>query len=470
MRDTFQFWGFGPDASAALVGEGRVIGSPATAATTSVFGFVEPTDELVDLCGPLGNLCSQGWWTWLRFDVHQKAVGKPLAWLRTRDGGKHPILTRTFDNAYCFRFDVDATLRFIANEQYLLHRPPGYLKLGINPERLPAWVRKTAFRSLHSVRRFRRHAGPLFPAVPSDPSVDCWRYVIRTIVEQHTAAKHVPLWPHGKRYAATLNSDIDTDYCFRYPGSLHTMRDSIERTGMRSAWMVVGAIADKGRALLDDLYKAGHEIGFHDMYHDHRLAFLPPTEMARRLRSASGLMERYHTTGFRSPSYLRTPALYDELDGVFSYDMSMHDSIGRASGLSRIQEGCSTCFPFRIDRTNVVEIPTTVPEDWNLEMSGCSPSQALNRQIDALGRIKERGGVANICTHPEPHLTLRPEWLRSHERLLERLADDDDVWIARPGDVDRHWRKRQAEIDAVWENVPEQSMTERFALPAHVQA
>ena len=456
MRGIFKFWGFPPDVFEELVGEDRIINSAVPEPATSVYGFIEPTDELIELCGPLRSLCSSGWWTWLRFDIQQKAVGTPLAWFRTRDGGRYPILTRTSDNAYRFWFNLDATLRLIENEQYLVHSPPGYLKLGVNPDRLPSRVRKIAFGSLHRIRNIRRQSGPLFPAESSDPSVDAWRYVIRGIVEANTTAKAVPLWPNGKLCAATINSDIDTDYCFRTPKALHKLRDAIERVGMRSAWLVVGTIVDRGRAVLDDLHEAGHEIGSHDMYHDHKIAFLPPSQIAHRLRCASALIERYGRAGFRSPSYLRTPALYGELDGVFSYDMSMHDTIACASGLSRVQEGCSTCFPFHLDRTNVLEIPTTVPEDWDLELSGCSPDQASRRQIDAISHLKQRGGIANICTHPEPQMTLRPEWLQSHARVLEWLADDDEVWVARPGDIDRHWRRRQAEIDTIWQHASAQ--------------
>ena len=46
----------------------------------------------------------------------------------------------------------------------------------------------------------------------------------------------------------------------------------------------------------------------------------------------------------------------------------------------------------------------------------------------------------------------------------------DEVWLARPGDIDRHWRRRQAEIDTVWEHASEQSTTERFAQPEYIRA
>ncbi len=141
---------------------------------------------------------------------------------------------------------------------------------------------------------------------------------------------------------------------------------------------------------------------------------------------------------------------------VLTFFMGILAALGGIGGGVLYVPIVSGFFPFHLDRTNVLEIPTTVPEDWDLELSGCSPDQASRRQIDAISHLKQRGGIANICTHPEPQMTLRPEWLQSHARVLEWLADDDEVWVARPGDIDRHWRRRQAEIDTIWQHASAQ--------------
>ena len=90
----------------------------------------------------------------------------------------------------------------------------------------------------------------------------------------------------------------------------------------------------------------------------------------RRLRSVQGFLEEFACIGFRSPSYHHSASLYAGLDGILDYDLSMHDCIENPNSPVARREGCSTCFPFRIVDTRVLEIPTTMPEDFVLEMNG----------------------------------------------------------------------------------------------------
>jgi len=219
---------------------------------------------------------------------------------------------------------------------------------------------------------------------------------------------------------------------------------------MFSAWMIVAKLLRAGRSAVDDLHANGHEIGFHGTHHDHKLAFLPPAAMAKRVARAGEFIEAYGTTGFRSPNYLRSQALYQMLDGVLEYDMSMHDVTDQSTQVNSGHEGCTTCFPFLIDGTNVLQIPTTVQDDQACELAGLTPEQAWKSQIAAVERIKARGGVANIVTHPEPHYSIRPPWLEAYRNLLAHVTADEDAWMALPGEINHHWRSRQAAIDALW--------------------
>ncbi|MCK4660428.1 MAG: hypothetical protein KAV82_12970 [Phycisphaerae bacterium] len=465
MEDIFRFWGYDRDTYHNMVGDAGPIGIIARPATVPVFGHVELVGDMVERCGPFARFCASGWWSWLLLDMSIEVEGEPLAWLRTPDGTARPIVTRTDHNAYRFWFEVDRTVQFIQNERYLFHSTPFYVKFGINPDQLPGWVRKLGFRVMHQLRRVRRCGGPLFPTHPADPAVDGWRYLIRGIVEEHSSARPVPFWPQGKQYAATLSHDIDTDYCFRFPELLEKVRALDEAAGIRSAWMVVEKLVDAGRKALDELYAGGHEIGFHGTEHDHKLAFLPPVAMAKRIARAGRLIDAYGTTGFRSPSYLRTPGLYQALDGVLEYDMSMHDVLEGFCRATLRHEGCSTCLPFFIAGTDVLEIPTTVPEDWYFDSLGCSnPREVLRKQLDSLALIKARGGIAGILTHPEPELATLPQWLGNYRELLGHIANDADAWVARPGEVNRHWRRRKVYIDASWAEI---SATTARGRPAH---
>ena len=451
MQNVFRFWGFDREAYRRAVGDGGPIGLLSRPAPAPVLARVELAEELAERCGPLERCCAQGWWSWLLLDRGVRPEGEPLAWWRTADGAAVPLVTRTAAHAFQFWFDVDRTLGFIQNERYLPHSTPLYVRLGVNPDALPAWMRKLGFRVMHLARRVHRITGPLFPQHPVDPSVDGWRYLIHSIVEESLGAAGVPLWPEGKQYAVTLSHDIDTDYCFRFPALLEKVRALDEAAGMRSAWMIVTRLLAAGRRALDDLYAAGHEIGFHDARHDHRLPFLHPVRMAERIAEATALIDAYGTTGFRSPSYLRSPALYQALDGILQYDMSMHDVIEGFCRPRRRHEGCSTCLPFFVEGTDVLEIPTTVPEDWYFDSQGCAdPQSVLRNQLRSVVSIKQRGGVAGILTHPEPELATLPDWLDIYHELLAQLSGDSEAWVARPCDINRHWRQRQAMIDQLW--------------------
>lgn len=450
MRDIFRFWGFAPDVFHAVVGDDRRIRAAASTNTIGVLGHVDLDPGLADRCGPLSDLCASGWWSWLVFDPEAAIAGRPVATLRTLDGRRHTIVAQTGDGAWNFGLDVDATIAFIQNERYLVHSPPFYLKLGINPTHIPGRFRKWSYTALQWLRAAHRPAGPLFPACPVDPSVDGWRYLIRTLVQEQVSARSAPFWPHGKRYAVASSHDVDTGYCLRRPKTLDRIHEIESDVGMRSAWMVVARLLRAGRSALDDLHTNGHEIGFHGTHHDHKLAFLPPAAMAKRVARAAEFVEAYGTTGFRSPNYLRSQALYQMLDGVLEYDMSMHDVTDHSSQVHITHEGCSTCLPFLIEGTNVLQIPTTVQDDQASELAGLSPEQTWISQVAAVERIKARGGVANIVTHPEPHHSIRPPWLEAYRNLLACVTADEDAWVALPGEINGHWRSRQAAIDALW--------------------
>lgn len=452
MRDIFRFWGYGPRAYQRVVGGDNALVCAPLRRPVPVLGRVQLDRDLVERCGPLAAECADGWLTWLVVDSEADSgcPGEPVSWLTDQAGRRRTVVARTAPDQYAFHFDVDATIEFLQNERYFTHSPPLYVRLGINPECLPGWARKLGFDALSRVRTLRATKRVEFPARPSDPSVDVWRFLIRSFVEDLTDSEPIPLWPEGKRYAVTLSHDVDTDYAFRTPQALAALRHIEERVGMRSAWMIITRYAASGRAALSDLVQSGHEIGCHSTRHDHRLAFLPAARMRDRVREGKERLSPYGAIGFRSPNYLRTPSLYEALSGRFDYDMSMHDVVGDSSNLTPANEGCCTCLPFFVAGTNVLEIPTTVPEDWEFELRGVPPRGGFTAQKLAIQRIRSLGGVANVLTHPEPTLSLRPAWLDIYRELIELAAADDAAWPALPRDVNRHWRERQAAIDALW--------------------
>lgn len=450
MREVYQFWGYGPDAYDATVGDGRTFGMPTSKVPHLAFGKVRVAPPILDRLGPFAAVCAKGWWSWLLLDDAHRPAGHVLATLQTTDGRARPILTRTHENEYRFAFDLDETIRFIQNERYRSPAPPWYLKLGVTPDHLPDRARRIAMLVVHRLGGLRRSTGPPFPASPVDPAVDAWRYLVRSILDEQGMAAPIPLWPEGRHYACVLTHDIDTAYSLRRPRALAALRGIEEDHGLRSAWLIVSRLATDGLGALDHLHADGHEIGFHGSHHDHRLPFLARHRLRARIETARPLIERYGATGFRSPSFLRTPALFRALDGVLHYDMSMHDTTANPAGRRLAREGCSSCFPFFTDGTDVLEIPTTIPEDWTGDLAGIAPSDFLAHQRCVTQSIKARGGIANILTHPERCFSLREPWLDVYRSWIEQVAGDPSAWIVTPGTLNRHWRHRHRTIQALW--------------------
>lgn len=469
MRKVFRFWGYGCDVYADMVGDDGPLQPVRQVQPEPVFCRITLGDEMLARSGPLHDLCAVGWWTWLVLDFDTVMRGEPVAWVTLPDGQRRPLVTRESSGHYRFGFDVDESLTYLENECFLSHEPPIYVKLGIVPSRFAPWLRKGGFRALALARKYRSTPETLFPATPADPSVDSWRYIIRSLVSEFSVAKSMPFWPDGKTYAVVLTHDIDSDYSLRDSHGIDQLRSIEEAVGMRSAWMVVGNLVRRGRAILDDLCDGDHEIGSHGTLHDHRLAFLPPHELAQRVGHAANVLERYGSIGLRSPNFLRTPALYRAIDGWFEYDMSMHSSISCSSGLTPMNEGCCTYMPFFIDQTDVLEIPTTIPEDWVFDLHGVCQAESRRQQLAAIERIKAVGGVASFLTHPEPGSSLRSHWIELYRDIVGHVARDENAWLARPDEVNAHWRARRERIDELWiaEPIADRPLYSRYVPPKY---
>jgi len=447
MKQVFRFWGYDRDVYTQLLGDSGPMTQRTGHHPTARFGFVRWSEELLELGGAHTEAAANGFPTWLVVDPQTVPEGKALAWFDAPGLDPFPIITQTVRHAHRFHFDVDRTIAFLQNEEYLPTGTPLYVKLGVNPDRLPFAVRHIGLKWFNACWRVKRQTDDR----PRVAAVDVWRWLIRKMAETSTAADPVPFWPNGKRFAVVVSHDVDTDYVYHRRAVLDHLRAINESAGMRAAWLVVGKYAEAGRAALDDLHAGGHEIGFHDVEHDHRLAFLPLPRIRDRMAQSAVLRERYGATGFRSPNFLRTPALFRALDGAFEYDMSMHDvAMSTASFAGRI-EGCRTCLPFFVRGTDVLEIPTTVPDDVQFEIRGLTDVNAmLDQQWRSIQRIKLHGGLANVTIHAEPPPLTQPRAIAVFQKLLSRLAADPDAWLTTPHALNRHWRRRHEMLERRW--------------------
>ena len=63
--------------------------------------------------------------------------------------------------------------------------------------------------------------------------MDSWRYIIRSLVSELSAAEPLPFWPDGKAYAVVLTHDIDSDYSLRDSRGIDQLRSIEENVDQR---------------------------------------------------------------------------------------------------------------------------------------------------------------------------------------------------------------------------------------------
>ena len=460
MKEMFRFWGYCKNTFDQVTGVDRNIVEVYSdqEELTPILGEIYFSDLAKELAGSIAEMFQDSIYGYVLIPKNEEKnkiiQGELLAWIEPKgQKNKIPLVIKS-NNTYYFYFNVDQTIQFVQQEKYFLTHPPIYVKLGISPENLPALLRKLIVKSFSVSRALQGLFNPQksFPASGQDFSVDIWHFLVKGIMNE-LGYENVPLWPEGKSYAVVLNHDVDTEWGFKNKEGIEWFRDIEEKLNLRSAWMVVTKLQGVGQKHLQDLLEGGHEIGCHSTVHDHSIAYLPDNEIYQRLESAKDFFHDFECVGFRSPSYHRSEALYRGLDHFLEYDMSMHDTFENLNSPAASFEGCSTCFPFTVEGTNLLQIPTSVPEDLVLEMMGQTPEQAIKTQIKKIYSIRKREGVANILTHPEPQLSARPAWRKCYESVLKEISDDQKAWFVLPKDLTAWWKKRQVTIDKTWELV-----------------
>lgn len=362
------------------------------------------------------------------------AAGEPLVQGRLESGELVALAARAEDGSLALGFDPDAAVRSLTTRAALTAKPPTSARLPFHYHRIPPRLRSAVRNALVLASR-RRGGGSAFPSWPVEPSVEVLRR-IHLGARRHAEPGLEPreLWPGGKRFALVLTHDIDSAEGVRVAADI----GAAEREhGLRSCWYIVGADWPFDHDRLGALAADGHELGLHDAHHDNRGPFLDPAELGARLDACRPIVERYRMTGYRSPSMLRSEAMYAALDGRFAYDSSMPDA-----GLYPRPNGCATVFPLR--RGAVPVLPLTLPPDGQLLATGLGPDGVVDAWIRKAEWVARAGGVAMLLTHPEPGFSASPEMQRAYRRFLEWAAGRDDAWHALPAEVAAHWAARQS--------------------------
>jgi peptidoglycan/xylan/chitin deacetylase (PgdA/CDA1 family) len=183
---------------------------------------------------------------------------------------------------------------------------------------------------------------------------------------------------------------------------------------------------------IEDLKRAGHEVGVHGVYHDGRL-FSSEAIFRRRLPKMVEAAREWGAVGFRSPSLLYDRRLLEELPFEWDSSMPAWDPFQPRPGC------CLRYVPFKLTG-HCVELPVTLWQDFTLfEELQLRDIEIWRRQIDVL---YELGGLMTVIVHPDYAVT--QERRDAYRRLLDYVLNKENVWTALPTDVAR-WEREEAQ-------------------------
>jgi hypothetical protein len=358
--------------------------------------------------------------------------GQPLVLARLASGAVVPLAVQNAVGVVELAFDPDAAIDALTEKAAYTAGRPVAARMPFSYRRVPAPVRNVIRNVITRRRAADLHSG--WPAWPREPSVEVLRAV-------YLAARRaldpdlepLPFWPDGSQFAIALTHDVDSAAGLERSRALAAMEAG---RGLRACYYVVGLDYPLVPAAMADLHAAGAEVGLHGPHHDNRIAFHDPEVAASELDACAEAIDEHGMRGFRSPSMLRTPGLYELLADRFVYDSSMPDT-----GLLPARNGCATVFPLG---TQPSVLPLTLAPDGQLLGSGLSPDAVLEAWIAKAEWIADLGGVAVHLTHPEVGFSADGPMRAAHERFLDWVVEREDAWCATPVEIVEHWRARTA--------------------------
>ena len=178
----------------------------------------------------------------------------------------------------------------------------------------------------------------------------------------------------------------------------------------------------------------GFEIVIHDLNHD-GLLYKNRDQFLERAAKINTYGKVFGARGFRAAVLYRNQSWYDALK--FSYDMS----VPNVAHLDPQRGGCCTVMPYFI--RDILEIPVTTIQDYTLfNILHDFSIDIWRKQIDF---IMAQHGLMSFIVHPDYILGQRErEIYQSLLGYLRTLRNEQSLWLATPGEVDRWWRQRAA--------------------------
>ncbi|GGK45024.1 polysaccharide deacetylase family protein [Salinarimonas ramus] len=257
-------------------------------------------------------------------------------------------------------------------------------------------------------------------------------------------------WPDGKRSAVCFTADVDAEAPYlwtsraglpQHLGLLEQRRfgpreglwrilDMLDRLSIKGTFFTPSVVAELHPEILPALVERGHEVGLHGHLHE-IVSETTRAEFEDALDRSLAIVEaqtKARPAGFRSPAWEMTPGMIGALkDRGIAYDSSL-------SGYDH---------PYEID--GLVEIPV----QWQIDdaiffrffgggVDKWPPARAADvgdAWIDEFEAGRAYGQLLMITIHP--WISGRAQRVAMLERVLGRVAAQDDVWIATAGEIAR---------------------------------
>jgi len=273
-----------------------------------------------------------------------------------------------------------------------------------------------------------------FPHWPVDRTVDSVFEHLLLLSLKSSGADRIPFiwfWPHGAPSCAIMTHDVETragrDSCT-------TFMDIDNAFGINASFQIIPETRyEVTPSFRDSITGRGFELAVQDLNHDGHL-FMNKRQFMARVGRINSYGRQWAAEGFRAAVLYRKQEWFDALD--FSYDMS----VPNVAHLDPQRGGCCTVMPYFVGK--ILELPVTTIQDYTLFHILNEYSIDLWKQ--QMNLIMERHGLMSFIIHPDYIKGSRERGI--YEALLAHLVqlrDQNGVWIATPGEVNRWWRQRR---------------------------
>lgn len=323
---------------------------------------------------------------------------------------------------------------------------------------LPNGVRR-AFQRLY-LSDWRKLA---FPCWPVDTTVESELEAGLVDLMRHSNLPEVPFiwfWPNGAAGAVIMTHDVETREGLDFVPSLMDIDDQY---GFKGAYQLVPQKRySVSMDLLEEIKRRGCEANVHGLDHNANL-FDDFSSYLGKAEQINQYIKAFSAEGFRSPCMYRNVEWLQHLN--IQYDMS----VPNVAHLEPQRGGCCTVFPYFIG--SILELPLTTIQDYSLLHILKDYSIVLWKEQVEL--ILSRNGLVSFIAHPD-YLVDEPA-LRVYRQLLEWLREcrtTRDLWVAKPGEVNRWWRLRARMAlerkNGMWEVIGEGAECANVAIASSV--